>query len=532
MNRLKKFFAVILSMVIVFTMGTIAYGEEDKIPSAKDTGSITITNLKENDIVKVYQFVKANYNEYGFTGYTAINNYVKNPIEPTSDEVIAMASEVSSMTVAGEAKVANGKTEVVIDNLNVGYYLVMVTSGSDTVYSPMIAGVYYSKSATENTITNGAINAGTNFVIKGQQCWAKSSTPKLEKTVVNESSNNIKCDDVSIGDVITFNLASTIPSYSNEYKKVTYKIYDTMSEGLDYVENSIKCFMTNGDKIEDVTADIKVNGKSVVITFDSQFVLEHPGQKVQVEYKTKLNDKAGLNFEANTNKAYLEYTNNPGCNSTAKTQEDIVYIYTFGIDSKLFGSSTESWNERTKELIKVGEGEYKWTEIKNQSSSFTATTALKEATFVLKNNVTKATYKATSDENGYLNFKGLDAGEYTLQEVKAPESYILNDTKHSVVISAVYNQDGTLKSYTIKVDNKATSTYTATYENQIVKNITKTVDSQGRISETTILKNTKMGFLPSTGGVGTTIFSVIGAMLAASGIGFYVLFKRKNKIQE
>lgn len=532
MSKLKKILAVILSMTMVFAMGTIAYGADSKIPSAKDTGSITVTNLKENDTVKVYQFVKANYNKYGFIGYSAINNLVKNPIEPTSDEVISMASNVSSMTVAGEAKVAKGKTEVVINNLSVGYYLVVVTSGSETVYSPMIAGVYYSKSATENTITNGAINADTKFVIKGQQCWAKSSTPKLEKTIVKPSSNNAKGDDVAIGDIITFNLTSTVPSYSKEYKKATYKIYDTMSEGLDYVENSVKCFMENGDKIENIKADVKVNGKNIVITFDSKFILEHPGQTVQVEYNAKLNEKAGLNFDANTNKAYLEYTNSPKCNSTAKTKDDIVYLYTFGIDSKLFGNSTEKWNEKTKELIKVGEGEFKWTEIKNQAGSFTTTTALEGATFVLENNKTKATYTAISDKNGYLNFSGLDAGEYTLQEVKAPEGYTLNDAKHSVVITALYNQDGTLKSYTIKIDNKATSTYTATYENKIVKNITKTLDSQGHISETTILKNAKMGFLPSTGGVGTTIFAIIGVMFAATGIGLYMAFRGKNKVQE
>ena len=56
-----------------------------------------------------------------------------------------MASNAATMTVAAEKKVATGDTEVTLNGLPVGYYLVMVTSGSETVYSPMIAGIYLFK---------------------------------------------------------------------------------------------------------------------------------------------------------------------------------------------------------------------------------------------------------------------------------------------------------------------------------------------------------------------------------------------------
>ena len=166
-------------MTLMLTLGTATFGAQKTLPSGKDTGSINVTNLKPGDTVTAYQFVKADYNEYGFTGYSAINNYVKDPVAPTAQEVIDMASNAATMTVAAEKKVATGDTEVTINGLPVGYYLVMVTSGSETVYSPMIAGIYYSKSATDNTLTNGAISADSDFEIKAQKCWAKSSTPKL-----------------------------------------------------------------------------------------------------------------------------------------------------------------------------------------------------------------------------------------------------------------------------------------------------------------------------------------------------------------
>ena len=130
MKSIKKFLAVILSMTLMLTLGTATFGAQKTLPSGKDTGSINVTNLKPGDTVTAYQFVKANYNEYGFTGYSAINNYVKDPVAPTAQEVIDMASNAATMTVAAEKKVATGDTEVTLNGLPVGYYLVMVTSGS------------------------------------------------------------------------------------------------------------------------------------------------------------------------------------------------------------------------------------------------------------------------------------------------------------------------------------------------------------------------------------------------------------------
>ena len=150
----------------------------------------------------------------------------------------------------------------------------------------------------------------------------------------------------------------------------------------------------------------------------------------------------------------------------------------------------------------------------------------------MTNNKTKKSYTATSDKYGYLKFTGLDAGEYTLQETDAPDGFTLNDAKHIVVITAEYNQDGTLKSYTIKIDDKATSTYTATCNKGVVKTITSTKDSQGNISESAILKNSKMSFLPSTGGVGTTIFAIVGVVFVVAALGLHMILRGKNKLEQ
>ena len=120
-----------------------------------------------------------------------------------------------------------------------------------------------------------------------------------------------------------------------------------------------------------------------------------------------------------------------------------------------------------------------------------------------------------------MTFKGLDAGTYKLVETVAPEGFTLDTQEHTVVISATYNDDGTLNSYTIAIDGNPGSTYTANYNNG---NITK-IDGT---SSTTEIVNTKMGTLPSTGGMGTYLFTIIGVVVMAVAAGAFFISRRRT----
>ncbi|MGC4018058.1 MAG: LPXTG cell wall anchor domain-containing protein [Muricomes sp.] len=104
---------------------------------------------------------------------------------------------------------------------------------------------------------------------------------------------------------------------------------------------------------------------------------------------------------------------------------------------------------------------------------------------------------------------------------KLPDGYTLNTKEYPVVISATYNEDGTLNSYTITIDGNATSTYTATYEGE-----TKVIEKT-EIGSTGIV-NTKLSELPSTGGIGTYIFTIGGIVLMGAAAGFYFLSRRRK----
>lgn len=104
------------------------------------------------------------------------------------------------------------------------------------------------------------------------------------------------------------------------------------------------------------------------------------------------------------------------------------------------------------------------------------------------------------------------------------QGYTLNSTPIPVVISATYNENGTLNSYTIIVAGEATSTYTATYKTSTTA--APEIDTVTGDSSEYEIKNTKLSALPSTGGIGTTIFTIGGVIIM---IGAAFLFFRNRK---
>lgn len=566
MKKMKKFLAMLLALVMVMGMSVTVLAAPDgsKMPTENDSAEIVVNGVKPGATVKAFQIAEGEWKkDFGFTKYNAIEftasdgtkEKVKDLANPTAEEVTAISNIVdrqNSGTVLDEVE-RNG-VKCYAKTLNVGIYLILVTENADkdmTAYNPMVASVYYSieGSGDNNVAIGGSVSAGDDFEVNGQAVFAKSMNPTITKEIVSplETPDNKYGNDTAIGDVIEFKVATSFPSYSDAYTEVEFDIVDTLSKGLSFTsENPVKSITVGGSPATTGKYTTKIEGQVMTISFnDSAYILENRGKEVVVQYTAALNSNAGFNFDKNTNTVKAEYTNNPTTKEKGETEEKRTYHYTFGIDASINGIGSEI----TKELLKTGEV---------ITNGVTTQEPLNGAVFSLTKlgadgTETGTVYTTTSGEgvgidkdaegnplpdndrkNGYLQFLGLDAGKYVLQETQAPDGYSLNPVKIPVEIKASYNTDGTLESYQILVDGKVVeengtekdSKYTATYEKNTKNEI---IVKPGNVnSDTQNIPNTRLISLPSTGGIGTTIFTIGGCAIMIIAAGLYFASRRKT----
>ena len=560
MKKMKKFLAMLLAMAMVLGMSLTSFADEHK-PVPSDKATITVNGVKPGATVQAFKIATGKWNDNGFTGYEAIEVggvTIADLANPTAEEITTIAKSVHGETGTEVKETSEGTYTA---ELEVGMYLILVTqNGTDdmTVYNPMVASVYYSTDRTgdDNEAIGGAVSAEDDFKVNGQTVYAKSMAPGITKEIVDPGSENIYGDDTAIGDTVTFKVKTAFPGYSDEYTKVEFNIVDTLSKGLTLNEDSVTVADLVGENGATITpeegtdytvassVDSTTGKTTMTIAFTSAFILDNRGKEIVVQYTAVLNENAGLNFDKNTNSVKAEYTNDPSTGGKGETEEKKTYHYTFGIDANINGLGSGV----TEELLKTGE-------VITKPDGTQVVQPLDGATFTLTNEAGDKVYTTISgigevgkevDENGdplnsdtyvkpaegYLKFTGLDAGKYILQETKAPDGYSLNPVKIPVEITAEYNTDGTLKSYMIKVDgtvietdSEKTSIYTATYEkNDKTGEQDPTVNGD---SDTQKVPNTKIIGLPSTGGIGTTIFTIGGCAIMILAAGLYFASRRK-----
>ena len=320
--------------------------------------------------------------------------------------------------------------------------------------------------------------------------------------------------DHAINEPFQFRLIAKLPASENNgraydyYKEYAVCFTDTLSDGitfdkLDTVE------ITNGDGstpqvINNYTLDPNNPQSSFKLSIDDVKTCVpdlNKGATITVTYTAHLNEKAYVNIAggstSNINKVYLTYSNNPKDESSiGKTPESTpVYVYTYQLNN------TKYHDDDNPNNVLAGAG--------FRLYSDEACTPEQEVKLYKKDNfyypIKDATDKAQdavemfSDEHGQFNVKGLDAGTYYLKETKTPDDYSPCPDK-KIVISATHNE------YNVNLSGESN------LNNKII--------------------NIKAGgiTLPSTGGIGTTIFYVVGGGLMVAAIVLLVTKKRmENK---
>lgn len=427
-------------------------------------------------------------------------------------------------------------------NLNDGYYVVTckLSNTDATTHTAQSLGMLsvLGGSASGLSIGTGTAKVGLPEVMK--KVYENEKTSKDSATIGGYTEDKNNWNDVAdycIGDSVPFKLYGTMPQNIGNYSHYYYKFTDTLGTQFDMpTELTIKvgddttltakensgAWTVTGDNGKNCR--VSSNGNEISISFED--IKAYPGvisdTVVTVEYNAKLNNNAEIGLPGQENKVDLTYSNNPNSSykpdttdenedtpdtpgtpgeNTGKTPEDKVIVFTYEADFTKIDGVTKAHLEGVEFKLKNANGKYVTLDENGKVTGWdTAGTTIK------------------SNASGQFKIIGLDDGDYTLEETKPlPDYNPIADTTLIINAGTVNNQtwNGTpadaLTSFKYKIGNSEM----------------EGTPADGIASGT--IENKKGSSLPSTGGIGTTLFYVCGgAMVAVSGI-FLITKKRMDK---
>ena len=283
----------------------------------------------------------------------------------------------------------------------------------------------------------------------------KKSVPTVEKKILDDS--NAKNDlttvrvkdwkdvaDSQIGQVVNYKLTGTIASNYATFSTYAYKFTDSLSNGLDYVNDSVEVYAFDGINYTPINSEkyvVTCSGNKLTVEFkvgDGKKGLKDvngvtANTQIVVFYKAKLNgsavigNAAGNNKGGNPNTVKLTYSNNPYGDGTGETIEDTVADFAFKLNLNKVDQGTEKGLQGAVFTIQSADGNTKDQYIASKPDTTAGVVAGQLVTVTDANNL-PGYVKFTSDKDGKISVSGLDAGSYTVTEVQTPD-----DTKYTKV---------------------------------------------------------------------------------------------------
>ena len=494
MKRVKRVLALLAAFALVLAMAVPAFADKANLYTISvPTGS--------NHTYQVYQIFTGDYSSDG-----KLSNIKWGQNSNSRGDGVSIGEKVDENVLNQLAAVAGKSDE---DKLAViERYANLSENGMDTVSASkpiqVAAGYYLFKDTTTGISGNTYIaEVVGNVLIKAKNSHVPGFEKKLKDkndTTDNDFGGWQDVADHDIGDEIPFKLEGTVPAdYYAEYTSYYFAFHDEEEAGLTFNKDSVKVYVDD-DEIE-TGFEVKTSttdGCSFEVVFSDLKTIDavQAGSKIRVEYTSTLNPNAVIGGNGNLNKAQLEYSNNPrDTSSKDKTVWDNVVVFTYQVVVNKYANSVEENN-------------------KLPGADFTLTKKLNGDT-------TKVIAAVKSPDGKQFTFKGLDDGEYTLTETVTPDGYNTIDPI-TFTVTATHGTEW---------DGKGVrgNLITALTGNAAPGEITFTPD-KGTGALTTNVINKSGTVLPSTGGMGTTVFYVVGGGLMAVAVVLLVTKKRmENK---
>ena len=484
MKHARKLTSLLLALVMVFALAVTVAAEGTT--GTTGTGSITVDNPIKGQTYTAYKIFDVVYeepttaNHYSYTigGNSAWYLTVKNYATPENGLALSKVTGTNTYVVT------------TTDAFSAPAFAAALSAALKTA-APAIPGIPLTTSGTSASVSN--LTLGYYFVTSstGALCNLTTTNPAVtihDKNEMPFEKTGVTKRDVEVGQVLKYTIKGKVPDTTG-FDEYTYEITDTMSEGLTFNRNSLA--------VKVGTEDVTSTADKCTITYDKAtapntfkvtiYVMKCTvGDAIEVTYTATVNEKAVATVS--TNEAKLTYSNDPNdkeSKATKPADEHKVYSAKITIDKYWKEGDTE------RKLADVGFKLYKKETPENGPETTKYYVKNPDTNAVTwDTDIEKAT-EVTTDSNGVANFTGLANGTYYLVETTTP---------------AGFNPLTEVKTITINGSDAGTGLVAI----ERVENKTGAV-------------------LPSTGGMGTTIFYVLGAVLV---VGAGVLLVTKKRMSQ
>lgn len=487
-------------LIALFCLAVLLVSSLSLGVAAADPGQIVINNTTAGKTYEAYRIFDVTYSTVGgqtLYTYTINSDFaaffqteygktkneeavaIVSAMTDNSDELNAFAAKAKEYALVNNiAPVYSGEATgdtMTITNLPLGYYLVYPQGGLTAACS------------LTTTNPTGTVNVKTTY-------------PEIEKKIV-EDTKHLDNTTGMVGDVVNFELTSKVPDMTG-YSKYTYIVNDRLSAGLTF--NDDVAISVGSIKLKATDFEVKqstVGGATNITIEFKDFLTQYAslsGETIVITYSATINQNAVIGDPGNTNSVNLTYSNDPHDEtSTDKTPDDKVTVFSFELDAVKVDAA-----DPTKPLQGAVFSLWTTTPVTGaQTKDYTDKGGNKVTLYQLSNSL-------TSDIDGKFSHS-VKAGTYYLFEETAPTGY--NPMTDPIVFTVTPVIDATTNTLTgLTIDNASLSS----------------VGGTGAINTT--IENSSGLLLPSTGGIGITLFVFGGGALMAVSAAAYFYSRKKN----